>query len=196
MARLKFGCMILAAGASSRLGEPKQLVQLNGKPLVVRAAEAALSSDAWPVVIVLGANARAIRPALVRLPVLVMENFVWTEGMASSIRTGMATLRQFSRSLDAALVALADQPAFSGDSIGRLVAAQQMTGRGIAAARYGGRSGAPALFLREFFPALAALTGEDGARTLLNSEPDKVAGVDLPELALDIDLPEDLARLS
>jgi molybdenum cofactor cytidylyltransferase len=71
-----------------------------------------------------------------------------------------------------------------------------MTGRGIAAARYGGRNGAPALFLREFFPALAALTGEDGARTLLNSEPDKVAGVDMPELAFDIDLPEDLAKLN
>ena len=195
MADLRLGCMILAAGSSSRLGTPKQLLLAGGKPLVAAAAEAALGSAAWPVVVVVGANADRVRPALARLPVLVVENPAWTEGMASSIRAGLAALAQFSRSLDAALVALSDQPCFSASSIAKLVAAQAGSGLGIAAARYGGRLGAPALFLREHFAALAAITGEDGARLLLNSEPCRVAGVDMPELEFDVDTPEDAARL-
>ncbi|MES2697241.1 MAG: nucleotidyltransferase family protein [Verrucomicrobiota bacterium] len=191
----RFGIAILAAGESRRMGTPKQLIPLDGKPLLVRAVEAALASPAWPVVVVLGANAEKIRPILARLPVLVTENPAWSEGMASSIRAGVTTLQQFSRSLDGALIALCDQPAFSAETISRLVAAQQTTGRSIVAARYAGRHGAPAFFLREHFPTLTALTGEEGARALLNGDPTRVAAVDLPELALDLDTPADVAAL-
>jgi len=193
---LRFGAVVLAAGASRRMGPggPKALLEVGGRPLVVRAAEAALAAPVWPVVVVLGAQAEKIRPALARLPVLVIENPAWTEGMASSLRAGLGALGQFSRHLDGAVVALCDQPAFSADAIGRLIAAQRETGRTIAAARYDGRCGAPALFLREHFAALAALTGEEGARLLLNGDPARVAAVDLPELAADLDTPEDYAR--
>ena len=196
MPDLRFGCMILAAGPSSRLGSPKQLLLSGGTPLVANAAEAALAAGAWPVVVVLGANADRIRPALARLPVLPVDNPAWTEGMASSIRAGVAALGQFSQSLEAALVALADQPAFSAKSIVKLVTAQQATGLGIAAARYEGRLGAPALFLHEHFAALASVTGEDGARSLLNADPGRVAAVDLPELSFDVATPEDAAKLA
>lgn len=189
----RFGAVILAAGPSSRMGTPKQLLKLDGKPLVVRAAEAALASPAWPVVVVLGADAEKIRPALGRLPVLIAENPAWSEGMAASLRTGVTTLRQFSRALDGMLVALCDQPAFSADVIAQLVAAQRTTGRSVVAAHYAGRNGAPALFLREHFPALAALTGEEGARALLNGDASRVAAVDLPALELDLDTPGDFA---
>ena len=192
---LRFGAVILAAGASTRMGAPKQLLELRGKPLLVHAVEAALASPAWPVVVVLGAHAEKIEPTLARLPVLVVENEAWTEGMASSIRSGIGTLRQFSRALDAALIALCDQPAFSAATIMQLVAAQRDTGRSIVASRYAGRQGAPALFLREHFPALAALTGEEGARTLLNGDSSRVAAVDLPALAVDLDTPADFAAL-
>src|SRR5581483_8205282 len=164
------------------------------RPLLVRAVEAALASEAWPVVVVLGAQAEKIRPALARLPVLVAENPAWAEGMAASLRTGITTLHQFSRSLDGAVVALCDQPAFSAAVIAQLVAAHQRSGRGIVAAHYSGRNGAPALFTREHFPALMSLTGEEGARALLNGQPDRVAAVDWPELAVDFDTPEDIAR--
>jgi molybdenum cofactor cytidylyltransferase len=190
----RFGALILAAGASRRMGRTKALLEIGGQTLVVRAALAALAAPVWPVVVVLGAQAAQIRPALARLPVLPVENPAWSEGMASSLRAGVAALRQFSRQLDGALVALCDQPAFSAETIGRLLAAQRETGLGIAAARYGGRCGAPALFLREHFAALAALTGEEGARLLLNGDPARVAAVDLPELAADLDTPEDYAR--
>jgi molybdenum cofactor cytidylyltransferase len=190
----RLGAMILAAGASRRMGRPKALLEIGGRALVVRAAEAALAAPVWPVVVVLGAEAGKIRPVLARLPVLIVENPAWAEGMASSLRTGLATLRQFSRHLDGALVALCDQPAFSAGTIAQLAAARAETGRSIAAARYGGRCGAPALFGREHFAALAALTGDEGARLLLNGDPARVAAVDLPELAADLDTFEDYER--
>ncbi|HVS53250.1 MAG TPA: nucleotidyltransferase family protein [Opitutaceae bacterium] len=190
-----FGAVILAAGASTRMGTPKQLLPLAGRPLLVHAVEAALASPAWPVVVVLGADAEKIRPTLARLPVLVIENAAWAEGMAASVRAGMCALHQFSRALDAALLALCDQPAFSADVIAQLLAAQRTSGRSIAAARYAGRNGAPALFGREHFPALAQLTGEAGARALLNDDPARVAAVELPQFAVDVDTPADYAAL-
>jgi molybdenum cofactor cytidylyltransferase len=175
------------------MGQAKQLLLLDGQPLLVRTVEAALASSAWPVVVVLGANAERIAPLLARHPVLIAENPAWSEGMASSIRTGIALLQQFSRSLDGAVVALCDQPAFSADVVAQLIAQQRVTGRSIVAARYNARNAAPALFLREHFSALTALTGEEGARSLLNGSPDLVATVDLPALAIDLDTPADYA---
>ncbi|ACB73999.1 nucleotidyltransferase family protein [Opitutus terrae] len=189
----RFGVIVLAAGASTRMGQPKQLLPLAGQPLVVRAVEAALASSAWPVIVVLGASADLIRPLLAKHPVLVVENPAWAEGMASSLRTGIATLQQFSRSVDGAIIALCDQPGFSADVIRRLISRQQETGRSIVAAHYEGRNGVPALFLRQHFAALAALTGEEGARTLVNRSTSEVATVDLPALAVDLDTPADYA---
>ncbi len=194
MQPFRFGLVLLAAGASVRMGRPKQLIEVGGQPLVVRAVKVALASAAWPVVVVLGANAEKIRPLLARLPVFIAENPTWTEGMASSLRTGLQTLQSFSRALDAVLVALVDQPAFSAGVIGQLVAAQRSSGRSIAAARYDGHAGVPALFLRRHFATLAALEGDAGARTLLSRCAVDVTPVDLPELALDLDTPADFAR--
>jgi CTP:molybdopterin cytidylyltransferase MocA len=191
----RVGAVVLAAGASTRMGRPKQLLEIDGKPLIVRAVEAALASPTWPVVVVLGAHAERIRPVLAPLPVLITENPAWSEGMAASLRTGIMTLRQFSRHLDAALLALCDQPAFSTATIEQLIATQRASGRSIVAARYAGRNGAPALFLREHFPALAALTGEEGARVLLNADPARVAAIDLPGMAIDLDTAADVAAL-
>jgi molybdenum cofactor cytidylyltransferase len=178
------------------MGTPKQLLPVDGKPLLLRTVDAALASPAWPVIVVLGANAEKIRPVLTRHPVLVTENAAWAEGMASSIRAGITALEQFSRMLDGALIALCDQPAFSSEVIERLLAVQRDTGRSIVASRYSGRQGAPALFLRKHFPTLAGLTGEEGARTLLNGDPAQVAAIDMPELASDLDSPEDYAALT
>lgn len=193
-APFRFGLVVLAAGASSRMGEPKQLLPVAGKPLLLRTIDAALESEAWPVVVVLGAQSAAIRPLLARHPVLVAENPAWAEGMASSLRAGIDVLRQFSRALDAAVVTLCDQPNFSAETVSRLIARQRESACSIVAARYNDRNGAPALFLREHFPTLSALTGEQGARTLLNGVDDgRIATVDLPELAVDLDTPEDYA---
>lgn len=192
----RVGCVILAAGAGSRLGQAKPLLDLHGKPLVVRAAEAALASPAWPVVVVVGAHAPAVRSTLARLPVLVADNPAWAEGMASSLRTGLATLRCFSRDIDGAVFALCDQPHFRAEVINRLVARQHASGTGIVAARYGGRLGAPALFASTHFSALASLEGDHGARDLIAAAHARgeAEEEEFPELALDIDTPADHAR--
>lgn len=190
----KIAAILLAAGGSRRMGRPKQLLEIAGRPLVVRAAEIALEAGAWPVVVVLGASAPQIRPLLARLPVLTVENAAWTEGMASSLRSGVAALRQFERGLAGAFVVLCDQPGLSAGVLRQLAEAWRSSGLNAAAARYSGRLGAPALFGREHFAALAALTGEDGARAALNADPARVAAVDLPEMETDLDTPADYDR--
>lgn len=192
-ASARLGAVILAAGASTRMKQPKQLLPFAGQPLLLRTVDALLAAPVWPVVVVLGAHAEKIRPLLARYPVLVAENPAWAEGMASSLRTGIAVLQQFSRSLDGALITLCDQPAFSADIARQLIDAFPRSAGGIVAARYHDRHGAPALFSRDHFPALAALTGEAGARTLINAVPEKVVAIDLPQLGIDLDTPEDYA---
>ena len=194
---LRLGAIILAAGSSSRLGQPKQLVAYKGTPLVVRAAQAALEAGASPVVVVLGANVEKIRPALVSLPILIAENSTWSEGMASSLRTGLAALESSAPTLDAVLIALCDQPHFSADSIGRLQAAfSAQPPATIAATRHTDGGGVPAIFTRAHCAAIAALRGAEGARRIIAAHTTATAFVDLPELAFDIDTPADLQRLA
>lgn len=191
---LRFAAVVLAAGPSRRLGRPKQLLAVDGRALSERAVLAALDGGAWPVVVVLGAHAAEVRRALARHPVLMVENAAWAEGMAASVRIGLETLNQFSRRVEGALFAVCDQPAFDAATVRALAAAWPRETGGVAAARYGGHLGVPVLFGRGHFPALAALTGEAGARQVLRDlPPDQVRAVDLPALAQDIDTPADWA---
>jgi molybdenum cofactor cytidylyltransferase len=191
------GLVILAAGASRRLGQPKQLLAVSGVPLLSRAIEAALAVPAvWPVVVVLGAHAELIRPLAARRPVLVADNPAWAEGMASSLRVGLDTLLTFAPRLEAAIFALCDQPAFSSAVIERLLAERAATGASVVAARYAGHLGAPALITKRHFPVLTQLVGDEGARQLFaRLPPEDLAGVDCPELAFDLDTPADLQQL-
>jgi CTP:molybdopterin cytidylyltransferase MocA len=120
----------------------------------------------------------------------VVFNPEWASGLASSIRVGLAALLAAEPGLDAVLVALCDQPALSPEVIGSLAALHRATGR-IAAARYGGRNGAPAVFGRGHLAALGALDGDEGARRMLNGDPEGVAAADLPEMGADLDTPAD-----
>jgi len=183
--------IVLAAGASVRMGRPKQLLEFAGRPLVVRTVEACLAADLRPVIVVLGAQRDQIQPALAHLPVIIAVNADWAEGMASSLRAGLSELGKFSPTIPAALIALCDQPAFSAELALRLQAAAATSLRGIVAARYAGRCGAPALFRRRYFADLAALQGDQGARVLLQQQAADVEPVDLPALAADLDTPGD-----
>lgn len=191
------GFILLAGGASARLGRPKQLVPVGGQPLVVRALSAGLAADVWPIIVVLGAHADLVRPLLAPYPVLVAENPAWSEGMASSVRSGVATLESFSRAIDAVVVAVCDQPAFGPQHVTALISASNAHRTSVGAARYNGRLGVPALFTRRHFPELAALQGDAGARSLLvrAAEANDLAAIDAPELGFDIDLPADYERL-
>ena len=186
----RLGAIIMAAGGSSRMGSVKQLLVLDGRPLIVRIVDAMLGSPARPIVVVLGANAGQIREAIANYSVKVVINPEWREGLASSIRTGLVALLEAEPHLEAVLLAPCDQPALSSDVISRLAALYQATGK-IAAARFDGRNGAPAIFGRRNFPQLLALSGDEGARNLLNSGVEAVVSLELPEMIFDIDTPED-----
>ena len=188
----RIGLVILAAGGSRRMGTPKQLLEVQGTSLIERCVAAALASPVWPVVVVVGEQGAEIRKMLVRQPVLIVDHPGWAAGMASSLRVGMETLRLFSRDLDAAVIALCDQPRFSAASIQALLAAQAATGASTVAAQYAGRLGAPVLVMAKHFPTLQRLDGDEGARAIINADPAAV-GVDLPELSIDLDTPADVS---
>jgi CTP:molybdopterin cytidylyltransferase MocA len=182
------GLALLAAGTSRRLGRPKQLVSWEGEPLLRRVAAAACASRAAAVTVVLGAEADRIRPALEGLPLEVLANPAWAEGMASSIRTAVTWARR--RGCDALLLAVGDQPRLTAAHLDALIAASAAGERAVASA-YDGALGVPALFPAATFDALAALTGDTGARHLLRRREDLVS-VAWPDGARDVDTAADL----
>ena len=187
--------IILAAGASTRLGRPKQLLELQGKPLVVRACEAISSAGIKNITVVVGANAIQVRAALAKHPVRIVENPAWPEGMGASIRTGAVAI---TNNLDGVLIALCDQPYFSTEVVKKLLAAWNGTSGApdaIVAARYAGRAGVPAIFGQNYFTQLRTLTGSEGAKHILSDNARNLRPVDLPEMAVDVDTPEDWARV-
>ena len=187
--------MILAAGASARLGQPKQLLPFRGRSRLRHAAETALATSCRPVIVVLGALADKLRGELSGLPVTVAVNPQWSEGMSSTIRAGLKAFPPEGAGPDAVLIMLCDQPLIPAQFLERMVAVHQSSGAGIVAAKYGGQAGVPALFSRAYFSELAALSGSGGARQIIVKHTNETRRIPLPEAALDIDRPEDLKRL-
>jgi CTP:molybdopterin cytidylyltransferase MocA len=189
----RFGAVILAAGGSSRMGAVKQLLELDGRSLIGRAVDAARAAQAHTIVVVLGAEAEKVRAPNARYPILTELNPEWPEGLSSSIRRGVRALLDSEPDLNAVLLTPCDQPALSAEIIAQLASLQKSTGR-IAAARYDGRNGAPAVFGRGHFERLQTLTGDEGARKLLNTDPDGVVTLDCPAMGFDLDTPSDYAN--
>lgn len=199
----QIGAVILAAGSSSRLGHPKQLVVHQGLTLVARAARAALATGAHPVVVVVGAGAAAVRAALSNLPVVTVVNDDWRAGMGTSLVAGVRELMVRAPGLRGVLLTLADQPLVDAAALGRLVEAWSLADAAassgahlvIAAAAYAGTVGVPALFGRAHVDALRAIPPDRGAAPLLRSAGVHVTAVDMPEAEVDVDSPDDVARL-
>ena len=182
--------LLLAAGASTRMGRPKQLLPVHGQPLLRHVVTSVLTAPVAPIVVVLGANAAAIAPCLAGLAVQTVVNENWSEGMGSSLRKGMEALLAAAPNTHRVIIALADQPDLSAGHFARLIETQHATGRPIVASVGEGISGPPVLFMAKYFPALLALRGDAGARTLLRDHVADVATVPLPS-ARDLDTPED-----
>jgi molybdenum cofactor cytidylyltransferase len=185
--------VLLAAGGSSRMGRPKQLLPIGDRPLLRQVAEAAAGAPVTPVVVVLGAHAAEIRPCLDGLPVRVIVNDGWAEGMGSSVRAGMKALASFAPEASGVIIALTDQPDFSADHVSRLLDAHRRTGRSIVASQCGGKLMPPAFFAAVHFPALLALRGDAGARSLFQVHANEVAAVPAEELR-DLDTQTDYAE--
>ena len=181
--------IVLAAGASTRFGSPKQLVRIAGRPLLHTAVTRASEVVGSALVVVLGAGAAELGALLKHSPGTIVINQEWREGLASSIRAGVARLPL---TCCGAMLLLADQPAVTADDLRRLAGTWRKQPQYIAAALYAGAPGVPAIFPRSLFQELAQLRGDQGARALLRRNLDRLVRVPMPGAALDIDTPEDL----
>jgi molybdenum cofactor cytidylyltransferase len=188
------GAVVLAAGASSRMGSPKQTLQFRGESLLRRAALAALGAGCRPVVVVTGANAELSRGELDGLDVREVFNPHWETGMASSVRAGVEALA--GADADAVVLMLCDQPHVTADVISDLVAAHRATGTLVVASAYGGSFGAPALFGRALFAELARLEGAAGARQVIKRHASEAHFLSFPGGEVDVDTPDDFSRLT
>jgi CTP:molybdopterin cytidylyltransferase MocA len=177
--------VVLAAGASTRLGEPKQLVKLVNETLLERAVRTAREAGCSPVVVVLGASHVEILARSQLGDAVTVINDEWREGMASSIRLGVRTLQFVAKDAEGVLLMTCDQPEVTPQHLSLVMTRQE-----VKASRYAGRNGVPAYFPRKYFDELAALTGDAGARTLLAQS----RAIDLAHGELDIDTAADLAR--
>lgn len=185
--------IVLAAGFSRRMGRAKLLLDWGGQPVIRRVVEQARDGGADDVVVVVGPRAAAIREALAGLRVRFVENPTPEAGQASSIACGLSALGP---DVEAALIVLGDQPALPSEVIPRLIQTFRQTGKPVVAPVYRGVQGNPVLFAASVFPELMALTGDRGARVVVEKDPVRVAAIpfDLP-MPADLDTPEDYRRL-
>ena len=184
--------LILAAGESKRFGSPKQLALLLNKPLLQHAIDAALGSHADSVSVVLGAHDDSIRKTIDIRNARMLLCAQWREGLSASIRTGIQSLPA---SVDAALLMLCDQPLLSAAQIDEIIHRFIAEHKLIVASKYGDTFGVPALFDKSLFSELISLSGDSGARAVIERHLATTSFVPIPEAAHDIDTPEDLARL-
>ena len=184
--------LILAAGASTRLGQPKQLVRLDGRPLLHTMVSHAVAVAGHAVTVVVGAHAQELALLLKHSPASVIVNRQWEEGLGASIRCGVAALPP---ACDAVLIMLADQVGVTSDDLKRLVSAWKGQDVAVVASLYSGTVGVPAIFPRWCFSDLAALRGDVGARLILQRYSDRLTRVPMPNAAMDLDTPEQLEEL-
>jgi molybdenum cofactor cytidylyltransferase len=193
---MRVAAIILAAGASRRLGRPKQLVTYNGETLVARAIRIAREAGFQPVIVVLGAERETVRAAVGEADVIFVENEGWREGIASSMRAGISALDHVFAKPEGVLIMPCDQPRLSDEHLTRLRDLfVQDTEPGIVASFYEGVRGVPAVFPRTAFQELMKLSGDVGARRLLADPAHPVIDVPFAGGAIDIDSPEDMEHL-
>ena len=189
------GLVILAAGASTRMGRPKQLLEYQDKTLIHHTVNIAVASLGEPIVVVLGAYAELIKPEIQSFPVTPALNLEWREGMSTSMRVGIKTLLVLNPQLGAIVLMLCDQPFVSTSLINQLVETYHRTKQPIVASQYGEVVGVPALFDSQFFPLLLKLKGDRGARQIITEYLSTVVAIPFPSGEFDLDTPRDYARL-
>ena len=185
--------IVLAAGLSRRMGQAKLLMALDGKAVVRLSVESVLAAGVAPLLVVAGTESARIAEALAGLPVSIVVNPSPEAGQSSSIRMAVAAL---TTGAEPVLIALGDQPFVPPAVIPALRAGLEGTGKAIAAPRYRGERGNPVLFDRRVVPELLALSGDRGARPVIDRDHSRVALVDFDiDMPRDLDTPEDYDAL-
>ncbi len=188
--------IVLAAGASNRLGQPKQLLVYRGEFLIERAIRLANEAGAAPVIAALGAHFEIIVASIALNNVILSINDQWEKGIASSIHAGLSTLDVVAKGVSGVLILGCDQPRLTAPHLRALIeafAAQSQPA--IVASAYAGIHGVPAVFPRSVFAELFALKGDKGARALLVNPSCPVIALDFEGGEVDIDQPGDLTQL-
>jgi molybdenum cofactor cytidylyltransferase len=215
----KTGAIILAAGNSSRLGRPKQLLPYRGKTLLAHIATEALNADLHPVVVVTGAYQAEVADDLrSRLgassrdqpadasrgqpadtppgqPLEIIFNPAWQEGMASGIVAGVSKIISLHPEVEAVIIAVCDQPFISAALLSQLVATHDTSKKGIVACTYADSVGTPVLFRHPYFEQLLLLSGSEGAKKIIKQHPADLATIPFPDGHIDIDTGEDVQKL-
>jgi molybdenum cofactor cytidylyltransferase len=190
----RIGAVVLAAGMSTRMRSNKLLQEWRGKALLRWTVEAALASEAKPVVVVTGHEAPGAEAVLRGLDVVVVRNHAYRDGLSASLKAGLSALPA---SLDGALILLGDMPEISPTLLNRMIAAfSPADGRAICVAVHDGRRGNPVLWGRSLFDDIAAITGDSGAKNLLRANEEQLCEIEADGSVLrDVDTPDALARL-
>jgi molybdenum cofactor cytidylyltransferase len=188
---MKVGTIVLAAGSSSRMGRSKQLLEIEGEPLLCRCVKIALAVNTDNVVVILGANEKPHREVISDLPVQIISNFYWKTGMGSSIKTGLNYLLQSGDQLDCVIILVCDQPSLTAQHLQKMIDSFVESRKSIIASRYDDSNGVPVLFGRSFFSNLLLLKDDQGAQKIVMQFPDHVTTVHFPKGGIDIDTEED-----
>ena len=184
--------VLLAAGKSSRMGSPKQLLDFHGQPLVRHAALAALGSQCRPVIIVCGAFEEMVRAALSDLPVTIAPNPLWEKGIGTSIQAGLSALPE---TASAAILTLGDLPLLTAATYDHLASLHRGTGKPIVAAEYAETVGVPVLFARSAFGDLMRLQPDQGCKGIILRNSAEAIRMACPEAEVDVDTPVDHTSL-
>jgi len=192
----RYGVLLLAAGESTRLGAPKQYLIYRGDSLLRNAVRTAVELRTAATVVVAGKDPAIMRAQLKDLPAEVFVNDGYAEGMASSIREGVRYFTERHPRVTHILILLCDQPYMDVPHLRNLIHRQQLTAASVTASHYADRKGAPALFERAVFPQLLNLTGDTGARHIIESLGNSVEVVPFPGGVIDIDTLESYQRLT
>ena len=192
---MKTGVILLAAGSSSRLGRPKQLLNYQGKTLIQHSIDAALNSAANDLVVVLGSNFELIQTGIESKEVTVLFHANWEEGMSSSMQCGLRYLLETNQ-VEQVILMLCDQPYVSQGLLNQLINGKKASGKGIVACSYSGTVGVPALFGQDYFSELLALKGTEGAKKVILNHQDDTFLVDFPLGTLDLDTEEDVQKFT
>ena len=185
----KIGVILLAAGSSSRMGEPKQLLKIRDESLVRLLTKQATGSLGNTTVVVVGHNAEEVKASIKDLPVEVVLNSHPENGMGSSIKLGISFLKE--NNFSAGLIITCDQPLLTSSHINKLIAAYQEKQNPIVASSYSNSIGVPALFDKKIFEQLLMIDDQQGAKKVLLERRSELFEIEFPEGNIDLDTPED-----
>jgi len=192
---METGIIILAAGNSSRLGQPKQLLKFKGKSLIAHVTHEAIAAGLFPCVVVLGAYAELIKQEIFDQDILVIENDNWETGMASGIIAGMKAMFTIDDQIQNIIISVCDQPFIGKEVFRSLIETHNRTAKGIIACSYAETSGTPVLFNKKYFEALMLLKNHERAKKLIKLYDQDVTYLPFKNGEIDIDTQSDYLNL-